>query len=96
MLKKLKIPVLFGLSAYGIAYAIVNFIGFTSNSFTAISYLYIVLGIVVGLYYEMEKHGGFSDFLDNIVVVTEGEEMKLKKLISGEKYKLKGEIEKIE
>jgi len=37
-----------------------------------------------------------QSFLDNVVVVSEGEEMKLKKLISGEKYKLKGEIEKIE
>lgn len=96
MLKRLKIPVLFGLSAYGIAYGIVNFIGFSSSSFTAIAYLYIILGITIGLYYELDAHGGFRGFLDNIVVVIEGEEMKLKKLISGEKYKLKGEIEKIE
>lgn len=96
MLNKLKIPVLFGLSAYGIAYAIVNFIGFTSNSFTAIAYLYIALGLVIGLYYELDSHGGVHGFLDNLVVVIEGEEMKLKKILSGEKYRLKGEIEKIE
>lgn len=96
MLKKLKMPVLFSLSAYGFAYAIVNFIGFTSNSFTAIAYLYIVLGLVISLYYELDNHGGLQSFLENVVVVIEGEEMKLKKLISGEKYKLKGEIEKIE
>ena len=96
MLKKLKIPVLFGLSAYGVAYGVVNFIGFTSNSFTAIAYLYIALSVGLGLYYEVEDYGGLSGFLDNIVVVIEGEELKLRKLISGEMYKLKGEIEKIE
>lgn len=96
MLKKLKIPVLLGLSFYGIAYGIVNFIGFSSSSFTALAYLYIILGLVTGLYYELDSHGGLQSFLDNIVVVIEGEEMKLKKLVSGEKYKLKGEIEKIE
>lgn len=96
MLKKLKIPVLFGLTAYGISYGIVNFFGFTSSTFTAIAYLYIFLSISLSLYYEIEDYGGLSGFLDNIVVVAEGEELKLKKLISGEKYKLKGEIEKIE
>lgn len=96
MLTKLKIPVLFGLSTYGIAYTVVNFLGFTSSSFTILAYLYISLSIVIGIYYEIEDIGGFRGFLDNIVVVIEGEEMKLKKLITGEKYKLKGEIEKIE
>lgn len=95
MIKKLKMPVLMGLSAYGIAYAIVNFNGFTSSSFTAIAYLYIILAISVGLYSEIDSHGGFRSFLDKIVVVIEGEEMELKKLISGEKYRLNGEIEKI-
>lgn len=95
MLKKLKIPVLFGLSAYGIAYGVVKFFGFTSSSFTAIAYLYIVLSIGIGFFYEIEDYGGISGFLDNIVVVIEGDELKLRKLISGEKYKLKGEIEKI-
>lgn len=96
MLKKLKIPALFGLSCYGIAYGIVNFFGFTSRSFTALAYLYIVLSLVVGLYYQLDRHGGLQSFLDNIVVVIEGEEMKLKKLVSGEKYRLDGEVEKIE
>lgn len=95
MLKKLKIPVLFGLTAYGIAYGIVNVIGFTSNSFTLIAYLYIILGLTIGIYYELDSHGGLKSFLDNIVVVIEGEQMELKKLITGEKYRLDGDIEKI-
>lgn len=96
MLKRLKIPVLLGLGFYGISYGVVKFLGFTSRSFTVIAYLYIILGLLTGVYYEIQDHGGFQSFLDNIVVVIEGEEMKLKKLVSGEKYKLKGEIEKIE
>lgn len=95
MLKKLKIPVLIGLSFYGIAYGIVNFLGVTKNSFMILSYLYILLAVITTIYHEIDRYGGFSGFLDNIVLVIEGEEMKLKKLVSGEKYKLKGEIEKI-
>ena len=95
MIKKLKIPVLLGLSFYGVAYAVVKFAGFTSSSFTVLAYLYIALGLILGVYYELQSHGGFQGFLDNIVVVIEGEEMRLKKLFTGEKYRLKGEIEKI-
>ena len=88
-------PILFGLSCYGLAYAIVKFLGFTSSSFTALSYLYIILGLVIGLYYELDSHGGFRDILDNLVIVIEGDEMELKKILTGEKYRLKGEIEKV-
>lgn len=96
MLTKLKIPVLFGMSFYGIAYGVVRFLGFTSSSFTILAYLYVILGVSLGSYYEIDSHGGFKEFLSNIVVVIEGEELELKRLISGEKYRLKGEIEKIE
>lgn len=95
MLKKFKVPVLTGLSFYGIAYGVVKFSGFNSASFTVISYLYIALGLILGAYYELQNHDGLGGFLHNLVVVVEGEEMELKKIFTGEKYRLKGEIEKI-
>lgn len=95
MLKKLKIPVLVGMSFYGISYAVVKTLGFSSSSFTVIAYLYIALGIILGLYYETERLGGAQNLLDRFVVVVEGEQMKLKKVFGGEVYRLKGEIEKM-
>jgi hypothetical protein len=98
MLKRLKIPISLGLAAYGAAYFIVKSSGFNSTSFTIISYLYIALAVILGLRYEVGNLTNSSSListLKNIVIVIEGEEMKLKRLFTGEKYKLKGEIEKV-
>lgn len=99
MLKKLKIPISLGLAAYGAAYFIVKTAGFNSSSFTAIAYLYILLAVIVGLRYELGGLVGSSSLLSalkNIVIVIEGEEMKMRRVLTGEKYKLKGEVEKIQ
>lgn len=99
MLKKLKIPLSIGLSFYGIAYLTVKFLGYNSESFMIISYLYLVLAAIIGLKYEMKKFTESSSLfsgLKNVVVVAEGEEMTLKRIFTGEKYKVKGEIEKIQ
>lgn len=99
MLKKLKIPISLGLMAYGVAYFVVNSSGFNSTSFTIISYLYIVLAVIIGIRYEagsLTNSSSLISTLKNIVIVIEGEEMKMKRLLTGEKYKLKGEIEKVQ
>jgi len=97
MISRLKTPLMFGMAFYGISYASVKLLGYNSQSFMLISYLYIILGATLGLYYEVfRKHGGLKDTLDSLVIVAEEEEMKLKKLFSGEKYRLDGSVEKIE
>lgn len=99
MLKRLKIPISLGLTTYGIAYFIVKYSGFNSTSFTLISYLYIFLAVIIGLRYEagsLTNSSSLISTLKNIVIVIEGEEMKMKRLFTGEKYKLKGEIEKVQ
>ena len=99
MLKKLKIPLSLGLTFYGIAYFSVKSLGYNSTSFMVISYLYIALAAIIGLKYEigrMNLENSMLSTLKNIAIVVEGEELKLKRLFTGEKYRLKGEIEKIQ
>lgn len=83
-----------GLFFAGMGALIIRFFGFTEISLIAILYLMVALAVVQGL-----KHRDFSSvmpsFLERIVVVVEGEELKMKKLLTGEKYRVKGDLEKL-
>ena len=94
MIKRLKTPILLGLGFYSIAFVIVSSLGFNSYSFSIISYLYIILAVILGLKYESNFRGPLET-LKNIVVVVEDEETHLRRLVNGEKYKIKGEIERV-
>ncbi len=94
MIKRLKTPILLGLSFYSVAFVIVSSLGFNSYSFSIISYLYIILAVILGLKYESNFRSPLA-ILKNIVVVVEDEETHLRRLINGEKYKIKGEIERV-
>lgn len=99
MLKRLKIPLSLGLASYGIAYLTVKQLGYNSTSFMIISYLYIALASIIGIKYELKKISGTDSLpsvLKNIVFVSEGEELTMKRVFTGEKYRLKGEIEKLQ
>jgi hypothetical protein len=98
MLRRLKIPLSLGLTFYGIAYLTVKQLGYNSASFMIISYLYIALAGIIGIKYEVKKMNNSDSVLSifrNIVLVREGEELVMKRILTGEKYKLKGEIEKL-
>lgn len=98
MFRRLKIPLSLGLTFYGLAYLTVKQLGYNSNSFMIISYLYIALAGIIGIKYEIKKMNNSDSILSifkNIVIVREGEELTMKRLLTGEKYKLKGEIEKL-
>lgn len=80
--------VIFALTSYFLA----SEIGFNQSSFLIFLYMYVIVGIIASL--------NFSDFegkgiLDRIVIVAEEEEMKMKKIISGEEYRIKGTVEKL-
>jgi|GEM_PF-2781191 len=95
MFSKLKIPVLIGLTFYGIAFITVTFLGYNSTSFTVIAYLYIILAVILGLKYEV-MHGDTPSLLRNLVLVVEDEETRLKRVFTGEKFKIKGEVERVQ
>lgn len=83
-----------GLSFAGAGALTIRFLGFTETSLVIILYMMVVLAVVQGL-----KHRGSSSmipsFLERIVIVAEGEEMKIKKLLTGEKYRVEGDLEKL-
>jgi len=97
MMKKVAIRgAAVGLVFTGISYLIVRYLGFRWESLTALMYLYIIMGVLMAVASELEAiNRGFTTLLDRIVVVAEEEELKLKKVVSGEKYRVKGSLEKI-
>ena len=83
----------YGLLAAATAYLVVHFIGFSPSSLPFLLYLYIVTAIVINMKAELEQLS--IPYLKNIVEVAEGEEMKLKRLLTGEEYRVNGEVEKL-
>lgn len=79
-----------GLGFASIAALAVNFMGFSRNAMLLMLYMYVGLGVFLTV--DFRPPG----FLDRLVLVTEGEAVKMRKLISGEEYKIKGEVEKLQ
>lgn len=97
MKRDVKIGLLSGLSFAGLAYIPVRFMGFNSSSFIVISYLYVIMGLYMAFKLERNGFRGLMDrFIGNLVLVSEGEELLLRKLATGERYKVKGEVEKLQ
>lgn len=82
------IGVVFALTGYFLA----SRIGFNQSSFLLFIYMYVLLGIIASI--DLSDFEG-KGILDRIVIVSEQEELKMKKIISREEYKLKGTIEKL-
>lgn len=85
-------------AVYGIVFAGLNFIviqsfGFNRTSLSLILYLNVLMGIVINV---SASDLGLENFLGNVLIAVEGEEMKLKKVFTGEEYVLNGNIEKVE
>lgn len=96
MKRKLLKASAIGLGFSGVAFGIVSLLGFRWISLSALMYMYVVLAAVMVLGYETRILGeGIRSWMDRFVIVLEEEEMKLKKLASGEKYRVKGEVEKL-
>lgn len=79
-----------GLLAAGVAVAAVKLNGLNGMTYLGMLYLYVVLG--AGLKFSPD----LPDLLHRLVVVTEGEVIEMRKLATGEKYKIKGEVEKLQ
>lgn len=80
-----------GMSFTGIALGVVEFIGFNWTGLTVLMYLYVMVSVTTMLVFELESLG----FFQNLVLVVEGEHLEMKKLLTGEKYRVKGELEKL-
>lgn len=96
MRKRPLIAVLTGLIFAGASYGTVNVLGYNSTSFMILAYLYISLSIILTAFYELGgQFGGIKNILENFVIIVEEDEKKLKRVFTGEKYKIKGKVEKV-
>ena len=84
---------LIGAVFAGAGYLVVYRFGFTQFSLNILLYLYIMLGLIVA--FDFRNFLDKTDFLERIVIVAEEEELKMKKLFTGEEYRVDGTVEKV-
>ncbi len=84
---------LYGIVTALLAYSVVQLMGYNSQSLMVLLYLYVVSAIVLNL--KTEIAAPLGPLLKRVVIVAEGEEMKLKRLLTGEEYRINGEVEKL-
>ncbi|MFB6190490.1 MAG: hypothetical protein ABEJ91_02870 [Candidatus Nanohaloarchaea archaeon] len=85
-----------GMLFSGASYAAVVFMGFGWKSLAVSMYLYVAMGVLMAFGSSSGLlDSRISELFDRVVIVAEGEELELRKLVSGEKYRVKGELEKL-
>lgn len=77
----------------GIAYLWTILNGFNSSTFIPMLYLYILLGATSQV--RFEHLASYWERLEQVLVIADEEENKLKKIATGEEYKVEGTIKKI-
>ncbi|MFB6199520.1 MAG: hypothetical protein ABEJ83_01460 [Candidatus Nanohaloarchaea archaeon] len=82
----------YGILFSGIAFLVVAFLGFSPTSLSVLLYLYVVAGALINGRYRLGKQ--LDSLLGSIVLVAEEEEVRMRKLFTGEKFVLKGDIER--
>lgn len=91
--KKVKRGAIVGGLFAGVAYFLSYRFGFNSTTLSIILYLYVILGALVA--FDFQEFVKTREFLEKIVIVAEEEELKMKKVFTGEKYKIDGTVEKV-
>ncbi|MFB6213186.1 MAG: hypothetical protein ABEJ07_01320 [Candidatus Nanohaloarchaea archaeon] len=85
-----------GMIFSGIAYLVVRFSGYGWRSLTVLLYLYVFMGATISAAGSFDiLDSSIAEIFDRVVLVAEREELVLRKLVSGEKYRVEGELEKL-
>jgi hypothetical protein len=84
-----------GLGFAMLSITVFRHFGVSSQTITAVSYLFLAMGVVIAVIEEFRPDLDGS-ILGRIVLVSEGEDMMLKRVFTGEKYEIKGEVEKVQ
>jgi hypothetical protein len=90
--EKLVEGTVYGVLAAATAYIIVKMMGYNPQSLAVILYFQILTAILLTVRSEITSP--LMPLLKRIVVVAEGEEMKLKRLLTGEEYRVR-DVEKL-
>ena len=83
----------YGAIIAGGCFVVVQVMGFSSRSLSVILYLFILSTVLVNVKSEISEP--LKPYLERLVIVAEGEEMKMKKLLTGQEYKVRGDVEKL-
>jgi hypothetical protein len=83
----------YGILTAGLAYLVVHFMGFNPETLPLLLYIYVVSAVIINMKAEIEQLS--LPYLRRLVVVAEGEEMKLKRILTGEEYRVNGDVEKL-
>jgi len=82
----------YGILAASTGYMVVHFMGFSPETVPILLYLFVISGILINLKAELDHLS--IPYMKRLALVAEGEEMKLKRLLTGEEYKV-GRVEKV-
>jgi hypothetical protein len=93
MRESLRNGLLYGIAVALVAYSIVQFIGYNPQSLMVLLYLYVLQSVILKVKTDLAQP--LLPLLKRIVIVAEGEEMKLKRLLTGEEYRVNGDVEKL-
>jgi len=91
--KEVKRGAIVGGLFAGLAYFFTYKFGFNSTTLSIVLYLYVILGVLMA--FDFQDFVKSREFLEKIVIVAEEEELKMKKVFTGEKYKIDGTVEKV-
>lgn len=93
MKKELKYGGVLGAVFAIAAYLIADLNGFNRSSFLYMIYLYVLLGAVSKI--NTDHVVEYVESVERFLLLTDKEEKKLRKVATGEKYKIDGTIKKI-
>lgn len=93
MLKNVLKGASLGIGFSGIALMVLRFTGLGSTGINALLYLYVLLGATAFGLQEADIRDRLP--LDRVVLVSGGEELRLRKILTGEIYRVRGELEKM-
>lgn len=91
--KRLKYGFLIGGFFAVLAFGFAELNGFNRSTFLVFIYLYVLLGAVSRL--RLEDFSEYASGLENLIWIKE-EEMKLKRVFTGEEYEIDGTVKKVQ
>lgn len=82
----------YGVLSAATAFLVVRVMGYNPESLAVLLYLYVVSGVLLTA--RSKIAAPFIPLLKRVVIVAEGEEMKLKRILTGEEYRVR-DVEKL-
>lgn len=83
----------YGMFFAATMYAVIQFAGFNPQTLAILIYIQIISGILINMKSEVDALS--LPYLKKLVLVDEGENIEMRKISTGEKYRVKGDVEKL-